>query len=313
MYTGDPAKDPFWTDEEDGLLTNHGKDGISVYGTTEDYYEWLNRGRTLCESHSDNQWNIGDWLIEGECAFDFKSVVGDLPRHMLIGRGHAGDDGEIEYKSIKVPNFWKDAAAETGSAVNTLKVIVRVARAYPKDVRFRQLSFTHHQIAAAYGRRLEYLQACLDGLEPGHRPRPIAWLYAYMEEKEGNRHVLDIRELASHIIQFNVDDETHRKLKQAARYYRMSIQELVQARCVSTINALIPELSQKISLEKYGWWEEGKWPFYEPSEVNKRLDALTKKPKRARPKPRVRVLDPVQHEMRRQISISRWSRLGRTH
>jgi hypothetical protein len=306
------VRDPFW--EDDDLLTPADKGSSSSFGAPEEYYEWLNRGKALCQSHGDNQWNIGDWLVDGECAFDFKSIVGDIPRHLLIGREQIGTDGDAIHQTKKIPNFWKDAAAETNMVAGSLKSLARVARVYPKEQRFPQLSFTHHYNAASYGRRLEYLQACLDGLEPGQRPRSLAWLDAYIESKEGKDK--EVKELATRLVSMALTDEMHRKLKQCARYYRVGIPELLQADFTKMLAELVPELGKNISLEKYGFWEEGKWPFYEPSELNKRLDAeaaKNKKPRARRSRRTNAKVDPAASERYRALSVSRWSKLGRTN
>src|SRR6266436_8429510 len=112
-----------------------------------EYTEWLARGRDLADRHSGYQWNIGDWLLEGEGQFD---IIGAIPSHLLIHKKNVSDDGTNQFASTKVPHYWKDASAEVGIPTPTLREYAFTARAWPSKKRFQQLSYTHHSYAAPY-------------------------------------------------------------------------------------------------------------------------------------------------------------------
>jgi hypothetical protein len=123
-----------------------------------DYHKWLAKGRKIVTTESNSRWALGDWLVEGQCEFDFDEIVGKSDRHLLIS--HRADANGHD-KSMTIPNFWKDAASETGSAVSTLKESAKIERAFPKKERFTQLTFTHHKWVIGFEpeKRREYLKA----------------------------------------------------------------------------------------------------------------------------------------------------------
>ena len=233
----------------------------------DDYNQWLAHGKELAEKHSGYQWNIGDWLVEGESSFDPQNFIGDIPRHMLIGQPRTGADGEEHCPSIKIPNYWKDAAAEIGMAVPTLREYAFTSRCYPKQKRFKQLTYTHHSYAAQYDRRYEYLAACLT--ESG-KPRSIDWLYKHIRENEGEEKEIE----STKYLRFMVPEEMWAKLKDLGKHYATPIPDLVQKLCVEAIDGYLEKQAEKISLQKFDFYEPNKWPFdipvAEPVRVSKR-------------------------------------------
>ena len=145
--------------EDDFMTIPSCSSAVSKSTSAEDYDAWLARGRALADSHSNTTWNVGDWLVEGETAFDFYDDVKSIPRHLLIGKKN---DGSGECYGIQVPNYWKDAAAQINWSIPCLKEAARVARRYSPSQRVAGLSFSHHLYAEPYDRRMEYLQACLN-------------------------------------------------------------------------------------------------------------------------------------------------------
>ncbi len=263
--------------------------------TYEDYEKWLANGRTLSKQHSGYQWKLGDWLVTGVQRFEFGPVDGYLLLHKTTK-----EDGTAGFKGEKVPNYWKDAAAEVGMNTACLKDYARVAKAYEPKQRVKQLTFTHHLYAEKYGyaRRHEYLKACLRG--KNERPRSIDWLADYIAEQEG--YASEIR--GTKYARFVVPDEIWKKLKQLSKYYRTNVPELIHAHCINAIQDYISQMGEKVSLEKYGF-SDGKWPFYEATEFNKVEKKKAVKEKKER-KRRRQDNDPVYCEKQRQIKTAYW-------
>src|ERR1700722_19913318 len=104
-----------------------------------DYHTWLLKGREITEQHGTVQWNIGDWVLDGQCAFDYKDLVGNLGYVALNKVTEA--DGTTGYRAPIIPSFWKDVSSETNLAISTLKNLSHVARAYTPETRFKELSW----------------------------------------------------------------------------------------------------------------------------------------------------------------------------
>jgi|SRR5271156_113685 hypothetical protein len=223
-------------------------------------------------------------------------VISKSERDLLI---HNKIDGS--YQQEKIPNFWKDAASETGTAVSTLKESAKVARAFPKKERFSQLTFTHHKRVIGFDlkKRRKYLMACLPATKDG-KPKPVDWLDKYIREQEGEQEI----EAGMRYVRFNVSEEMWRKLKQVAKYYRTSVADLVRKDCTAALAAFLEEQARRISLAKYDLYEEGQWPFYEESPYNRKTKAAERKQRRRAREDH----DPVVRERFRSIATSRWNR-----
>jgi hypothetical protein len=263
-----------------------------------DYHEWLAKGRKIVKTESNSRWSLGDWLVEGQCEFDMDEIIDKHDRHLLISQ-RADADGH--HASTTIPNFWKDAASETGSAVSTLKESAKVAREFPKKERFAQLTFTHHKWVIGFepGKRREYLKACLPETKDG-KPKSVDWLDKYIREQEGEKEI----EAGMRFVRFNVPEETWKKLKQVAKHYRLSVAELVRKDCTAALAGLLGEQARKISLARYDVYEEGQWPFHEESPYNRKMKAAEKKQrKRARADH-----DPAVRARGRAMAINRWQR-----
>jgi hypothetical protein len=251
-----------------------------------DYDEWLKKGKELSDGHGNIQWALGDWLVDGQCEFDYKDIVGNLG-HLALSKV-IKDDGSIGYKGPTVPSFWKDAAAETNQEVQQLKDFSRVARRYAPDTRFKELSYSHHRWAEPYERRLEYLAKCLEFTDSerenglGKRPRSIAWLADYIRKQEGER---EVDNACGHYVRVPVSEEMWKKLKQLKLYYRKQMPELLEKPCIPAIEAFLEAEAYKISLKKFNVYE-GNWPLGDRAAMPK----LTKagKPFKSKNNPAVR-------------------------
>jgi hypothetical protein len=224
-----------------------------------DYKTWIGQGRKLASKHGNVQWAIGDWTLEGQCQFDYKSIVGDLGYVALSKTVKA--DGSTGYKGPTVPNFWKDASAETNMEIPTLKLMAKVALAFPPKTRIKRLTFSHHRSAALAQnkeRRYEYLQACLEGLEPGQRPRSISWLNDYIDRQEGYREIENGDK--DNYVRFLVTPEVWTKLKQLSKYKHSKVSDLVAEGCTKAVESYLAEMAEKVSMARYGFYE-GEWPF----------------------------------------------------
>ena len=203
-----------------------------------DYGEWLARGKSLAAEHNNRNWLLGDWINEGDDEYNFKNL--GIPDYLLIG-SHP-------------PNFWKDVSAETDLGVGTLKQLGLVARRFPPGRRIPELSWSHHQICAPYERRYEYLRAAL--LPGKKRHRPLDWLAEHIAKEEGYsepepRQSVPLR-LSLPLIA---------KLKDVARYKGCRVQNLIWNVCAPEIQKWLAIKEREISLEMYGAYEEGLWPF----------------------------------------------------
>jgi len=265
-----------------------------------DYYKWLERGKKIIKSESNSRWALGDWLLEGQCEFDMGEFISKSDRYLLINK-NADADGH--HSSCKIPNFWKDAASETSSAVSTLKQCAKVARMFPKRDRFKQLTFTHHAWVCGVEdpeKRRAYLKACLPE-NPGDKPKSVDWLDKYIRRDEGEREI----EETMRYVRFNVSEAIWRKLKQVAKYYRASVADTVRKDCTAALESYLEEQARKISLAKYEVYTPGDWPFHEESEHNRKVRLAEKRQRRRRAR---EDHDPVVRERFRQIAINRWSR-----
>ena len=251
------------------------------------YSDWLAKGKTLCDQNGTIQWNIGDWLLDGQVEFDYKELV-DVDYTFLQKTARA--DGSSGYKGPMVPNFWKDAAAEVHMEVSTLKEMAKTARTFPKAERIARLSFTHHRIAAQAENKEklnEYLMACLKGIEEGQTPRSVAFLVDVIRQDEHNaglgREVIP----GGRHVRFPVSEEIWKKLKDVAKYKSSSVPDTVTTCCTTAIEAYLEEMAKTISMEKFGLYEDGTWPFG-ASAGEPKGNKATRRRKRQDHKPEVR-------------------------
>ncbi len=139
-----------------------------------------------------------------------------------------------------VPSFWKDAAEETNQEVQQLKDFARVARRYAPEVRFKELSYSHHRWAEPYERRLEYLAKCLDFTDAEREnglgknaTRLINWLADYIyRQQEGER---EVENACGRYVRVPVSEEIWKKLKQLKLYYGKQMPELLEKPCIPAI------------------------------------------------------------------------------
>jgi hypothetical protein len=224
-----------------------------------DYDKWCEQGKKLAEKHSGYQWRIGDWILEGQAHFDPKNFVGDIPRYMLLSKGR-DSDGEACYKSVKIPNYWKDVEELTGLATSTVKQYAQVARAYPKKKRLKNLGWSHHMIVVTYARRYEYLKACL-AVPEGERPHSISWLCKLVAKEEGD----ETMDRGLHCVRIPVTEEVYTKLKDLAKYYGTDIAEVASVPFLGALEVFLDEQKKKVSLDLWGRWETkgafSVWPF----------------------------------------------------
>lgn len=241
-----------------------------------DYNAWLQKGRDITQEHGNIQWNVGDWVADGRCAFDYKDIVGNLG-HLALTKT-VKDDGSTGYKGPTIPHFWKDVATETDMAVSTLKNLSRISLAYPPAKRYKDLSWTHHAEVAQYEKRYEYLALCFDersclGPKRQGRPRSVAWLVAYVENIEGKTR--EISGLDS-IVRFYVSPETYKKLRQVSKYYHTKISALIGTRCEAAVGTFLEEMAEKVSLARDGVYE-GEWPFEKLIDAGRRKRTTSNK------------------------------------
>ncbi len=255
-----------------------------------DYETWLARGKTLADNHNRSNWDIGDWVVEGDDTFN---VIKDIPRYLLLHKT-SGDDGGTAYRSEKVPHFYKDISDATNLRVQTLRNLAVVCRFYKPDERIHQLSFTHHAMACGHERALEYLRACL---VEGERPHTVAWLEEYIDKCEGKKVE---QEKHGGYLYLAIPDRLYAKLKDLSKHYQKNLNRLIDETCVQAIESYIESEGEKISLQLFNYYEPDRWPF-----DKKVIEAEKKKIRTRRSRPNN---DPVVREKRRLAVVSRWSR-----
>ncbi len=257
--------------------------------TNEDYDAWLARGKTLADNHNRSNWDIGDWVLEGDDTFN---ITKDIPGYLLLHKT-TGDDGGTAYRSEKVPHFYKDISDATNLRVQTLRNLAVVCRFYKPEERIHQLSFTHHAMACGHERALEYLRACL---VEGERPRTVAWLEEYIDKREGK---VEKEKHGGHLY-LAIPDRLYAKLKDLSKHYEKNLNRLVDDTCVRAIETFIESEGEKISLKLFNFYEPGRWPF-----DKKVIEAERKKIRARRSRPNN---DPVVREIRRLAVTTRWAR-----
>lgn len=229
-----------------------------------EYYEWLKKLKDLAAAESNNSWEIGDLLNEGQDHFDLNNLIGRLPGYMSIERK---PDADGHYHALKLPNFWKDVSTETGLSVPRLKNLARVAYAFKnKEDRFPEFTFTHHDCVATYEKRKEYLAETKREWErrleenPNAKKPSVAWTTQFAERTEGKSEI----EADDKVITIKIAPETWNKLRDLGKFYGVRMGDLVGPRCEAVIEQYVEEMAKKLTLERFGFYEEGspiEWPF----------------------------------------------------
>jgi hypothetical protein len=162
----------------------------ALLATIEDYKEnaevvadahekWISEGRDLAKQYNRNAWDLADWISHGYGHFNYDDVLSRSDRWMAIG------------SASKMPNFYRDTAAQVGLSIQTLKNRCFVAGRFPeKKDRIAGLTFSHHAEAAVVenpARRKKYLLDCFHDDQETGKPLPVksvAWLRAHIAECE---------------------------------------------------------------------------------------------------------------------------------
>jgi hypothetical protein len=111
----------------------------------EAFDEWRKKGEQLVFNASEHQWDLGDWIVEGE---DLKEIAG-MTRNQYFKNG-----------------VYVNGADITGLSVVTIKDYAYVSRNVPSEIRNKTLSFGHHKLVAGLDR--EQQVAFLSEMEVGH-------------------------------------------------------------------------------------------------------------------------------------------------
>jgi len=230
---------PSWSWKDEEMPVDTAVVEVKNPHTPEAYDAWLARGKALAADHNDRQWLLGDWLNEGDDSYNVQNL--GIPSYLLIG--------------AHTPNFWKDVSAEVDLAVGTLKNLALVARRFPPDKRITVLSWSHHMVCAPYERRYEYALACLDVPE-GKKPRSLGWLQDHIAANEVEP---ETKERVT--VPLRLPVSVIKKLKEVARHHGKHLDKVVYDACASAIHDYLVNQEREISLEIYGRYDEGVWPF----------------------------------------------------
>lgn len=150
----------------------------------------------------------------------------------------------------------------------SLKQFARVAAAYPKKKRFKQLSWYLHFVVCAYERRYEYLQACIGKDGQIHSG---AWLDQYAEQMEGKKAACEIN--TPYWLRTNIPDELWRKLKDLGKHYGTRIPDLTSELVLKLLQEYVDAQARDLSLKLLDYHEPGMWPF---DELEKKKNHKTK-------------------------------------
>jgi hypothetical protein len=153
-----------------------------------------------------------------------------------------------------------------------------VARSFPPKQRCAKISFTHHLVCAHYDRRHEYIKALLDewkrrrAADSDARLPSVEWFVTYIGNQEGETTIKP----GGSFVRFRVSPEMWTKLKQVSKYKACTVAEIVEEPLTEALEAFLVRAAERISLAKFGAYEEGQWPFVE----RKRAKPHTKRRRR---------------------------------
>lgn len=204
-------------------------------------------------------WEIGDLLLAADC--DYNPQDHGIPSYMLIG-SHP-------------PNFWKQMSDCIGLSVASLKLYANVARAFPREKRIVELTWSHHLAAHIYEDRDKYLRKCVDaGMEESGKPHTIRWLEKYIEEQENCvQHPSEERRS----ITIEIPLDMMRKLTDLAKhFYHEPVKDIVGEAVRPALEAYLAKQAHEISLRFFDWHDGKTWPF--GHEAKKTLGKFAPKP-----------------------------------
>jgi hypothetical protein len=205
------------------------------------YGKWLEQGRKIVAAYHSTNWALGDWLVEGQTQFDAEEFIGDIPGYMTLAKT-TDADGEKAYKAVKIPNFYRDVAAELGLAYQTVKNIAHVASVYPAKDRMAALTFSHHAVASPYEDRREYLKACLP---KGEKPHTVDWLKNLIDKNE-NRPTSKRFKPVQLKLAFGVWED----LRICAKVMDEDFDDIIKKVCLPAIKAYLEEHALNIQAHK---------------------------------------------------------------
>jgi len=208
------------------------------------YERIIDRLKELSAKVGGHSWEIGDLLLEADS--DYNPQTLGIPSYMLIG-SHP-------------PNFWKQMSDTVGLGVSSLKSYAAVARAFPPEKRFAELTWSHHLAAHIYVDREKYLQVCIErGMEESGKPHTIRWLEQYIDEQENC-----VREGTepSRSVTIEIPLGMMRKFADLAqRYYHKPVNEVVLEAAKPALEAYLDKKAEEISLQFFDFHDGRTWPF----------------------------------------------------
>jgi len=194
------------------------------------YELWLGKAKLLAAEIHNSQWELGDWLDLGSTEFDTQDLFKYVPRYLLLHKCTDRDGGTC-YRSEKIPNFYKDTAKELGMAVQTLKNLVHVARVFPVEKRNPRLTFSHHQVAAPYDNREEYLAFAAPEGQP---PLTVDALKKHIAQREG-------KPVPNASITITVPADLRDKLEKLAEFEDTKLSSVVADVCLPALAAYVAD------------------------------------------------------------------------
>lgn len=129
-----------------GLKNEDGEPIPEELVSEEAFNAWRERGKGLLRQAAQNQWEIGEWIVEGE---ELKELAGWM-------------GADQRFKN----SIYKAAAAEMGRSVTTVKGIAFVYRNISSELRAEfKLSFAHFKLVASPEIDVEKKRSLLRSME----------------------------------------------------------------------------------------------------------------------------------------------------
>jgi hypothetical protein len=222
-----------WQDQDEPLSPLESTDCVPAESTAvavPSYDIWLGKAKLLAAEIHNAQWELGDWILLGSCHFDTQDLFRGIPGYLLLHKS-TDQDGETCYRSETIPNFYKVTAKELGMAVQTLKNLVHVARVFPVEKRNPRLTFSHHQVAAPYDKREEYLAFAAPEGQP---PRTVDALKKHIAQCEG-------KPVPNASITITVPADLRDKLEKLAEFEDTKLSSVVADVCLPALAAYVAD------------------------------------------------------------------------
>jgi hypothetical protein len=119
-----------WDDPDDNQGHSDSHDKLHENAPQWNYDEWVKRGEALGKAYVNSNWELGDWLLEGEPHLpdrDLREVPPEWRRGVILS------------------DVYEEAEEITGLERSHLRDLASTARRVPRSVRSDALKWSHHR------------------------------------------------------------------------------------------------------------------------------------------------------------------------